>query len=76
MPYYNFLVVSENQTLSTPARDRNEALAIFGKELGVCLTLDDQGIVALYMLGESHKNVHWIKPTIPVYWLSTTVRVS
>jgi hypothetical protein len=71
MLYYNLAVVNERgRVLSTPAKDRQEALALFGKELGKQLTLDDQGAVAPYLLGESEKALHWINPTIPVFEIS------
>jgi hypothetical protein len=54
MPYYNAWVASDNRTLpGEKASDRDHALAIFGKELGVRLTLVDQSTAAPYLLGES-----------------------
>lgn len=71
MPYYDLWIESENRQLDPkPARDRDHALEIFGRELGVRLTLEDQDVVAPYMLGESQDNVHWAKATIPVYQTS------
>ncbi|MDP6389484.1 MAG: hypothetical protein QF654_06280 [Alphaproteobacteria bacterium] len=70
MPYYNLLVVKENRTLATAARDRDNALAIFGKELGQRLTLKDQDLPASYMLDEWHESPHWVNPTIPVFEIS------
>ena len=53
MPYYNLAVVNEpGRILSTAAKDRVEALAIFGEELGKRLTLDDQELTASYLLDE------------------------
>ncbi len=67
MPYYDLLVVDENRTLAAAARDRKDALAIFGKELGLRLTLNDQDIPASYLLDEWHESPHWVNPTIPVF---------
>ena len=68
MPYYNLAIVSEpGRIMSTPANDRLDALAIFGKELGKRLTLDSQGMTAAYLLDEWHEGPHWINPTIPVF---------
>jgi len=69
MPYYNLLVVNENRTLATAASDRADALTIFGEELGLRLTLNDQDIPAPYLLDEWHKSPHWVNPTIPVFEL-------
>ena len=72
MPYYNLAVVNEpGRILSTPAKDRVEALAIFGEELGKRLTLDDQGVTASYLLDEWQNGPHWINPNIPVFELSS-----
>jgi hypothetical protein len=71
MPYYDLWIASENRQLEPQrARDRDDALEIFGRELSVRLTLEDQGVVAPYMLGESQDNIHWAKATIPVYEIS------
>lgn len=71
MPYYNLAISNEpERVLSTPAKDREEALAIFGKELGKRLTLDEQETVADYMLDEWHEGPHWVNPTIPVFEIS------
>jgi len=70
MAYYNLLVVNENRTLATAARDREDALAIFGKELDLRLTLNDPDIPAPYLLDEWHESPHWVNPTIPVFELS------
>lgn len=67
MPYYDLLVVSENRILATAAKDRDDALAIFGRELGLSLTLDEQDTPASYMLDEWHDGPHWVNPTIPVF---------
>jgi hypothetical protein len=66
MTYYNLRV--EDRTLSTPARDRGEALALFGKELCLKLTLDEPDTVAaLYLMDEWEIGPHWVNPTIPVF---------
>ncbi len=70
MPYYNLLVVDEIRTLATAASDREDALAIFGKELRLRLTLNDQDIPAAYLLDEWHESPHWVNPTIPVFEIS------
>jgi hypothetical protein len=68
MPYYNLLIADQNKTLSTPARDQHEALAIFGKELGVKLTQGEPGtVVATYLLDEWEVGPHWVNPTIAVF---------
>lgn len=66
--YYDLLIVDEEKTLSTLAQDRNEALAIFGKELGIKLALESgDGVVVWYLLDEWETSPHWVNPTIPVY---------
>jgi hypothetical protein len=67
MTFYS-LYVDPQKHLSTPARDRGEALAVFGKELGLKLTLEDSGAaVASYLLDEWEVNPHWVNPTIAVF---------
>jgi hypothetical protein len=71
MPYYNLAVVKEpGRILFTPAKDRAEALAIFGKELGKRFTLDEQETIADHLLDEWQEGPHWINPTIPVFEVS------
>lgn len=41
MPHYNLKIIGENEMLLTPAADRSEAIAIFGKELGLKFTLEE-----------------------------------
>ena len=68
MPYFNLKIVDRNQTLATPASDRSEALAIFGFELGVKLTLEEPaGTIAPYLLDEWAVGPHWVDCTIPVF---------
>ena len=68
MTYYTLLIVDQHKTISTPARDRGEALAIFGKELGLKLTLEgtDMDVVSC-LLDEWEVGPHWTNPTIPVF---------
>jgi hypothetical protein len=56
--------------LDAAARDREDALTIFGKELGLRLTLKDQDTPASYLLDEWHESPHWVNPTIPVFKIS------
>ena len=72
MPYYNLLVVDKNRMLATVAKDRENAIADFGKELGLRLTLNAQDVPASvsYLLDEWHEGPHWVNPTIPVFEIS------
>ena len=70
MTYYDLRVVQGHRTLAAAAKDREEALAIFGKELGVRLTLDEQDTPAPYLLDEWFQSPHWVNPTIPVFEIS------
>ena len=70
MTYFNLRVVQDHRTLAAAAKDREEALNIFGQELGARLTLDDQGTPAPYLLDEWHDSPHWVNPTIPVFEIS------
>ena len=71
MPFYSLLILGENKSLFTPARDRNEALALFGRELNLKLTLDDSDgviVIARYLLDEwDFPGPHWVNHTIPVF---------
>jgi hypothetical protein len=68
MPYYNLEIKHDNKILSTPALDREHALEIFGKELGVKLTFENKKQLAqLYLLDEWEVGPHWINPHIPVF---------
>lgn len=69
MPYYNLKRDTDQKIFSTPAESMDAALAEFGAELGVRLTLEDTGDMAEYLIQESHKNPHWVNPTIPVFVL-------
>ncbi|MCC8977583.1 hypothetical protein [Bradyrhizobium acaciae] len=65
---YFSLQIENNRMLSTPAQDRCEALAIFGKELSLMLTSEDPGLSATtYLLDEWTIGPHWVNPTIPIY---------
>ena len=57
MPYYN-LQIEPGKTLSTVAKNTDEALAEFGKELGKRLTLEKQDQAAAYLLDEWTKGPH------------------
>jgi hypothetical protein len=70
MAHYHLLIVNQQKHLSTPAHDRSDALAIFGKELGVKLTLIDNGAPAPYLLDEWFSSPHWVNPTILVFRVS------
>ncbi len=70
MTYFNLRVVQDHRTLAAAAKDREEALTIFGREVGARLTLDDQGVPAPYLLDEWHDSPHWVNPTIPVFEIS------
>ena len=63
------VILGENKSLFTPARDRNEALALFGRELNLKLTLDDSDtVIARYLLDEwDFPGPHWANHTIPVF---------
>jgi hypothetical protein len=67
--FYNLKlkIVQNHETLSEPARDRSEALNLFGKKRAVSLTFEDNNTVVQYLFGESAKNPHWVSCTIPVY---------
>jgi len=73
LPYYNLLIVERQETLATPAMNCAEALAIFGKTLGVRLILD-QGDKpsAPYLLDEWEVGPHFVNCTIPVFLSSET----
>jgi hypothetical protein len=69
MAYYSLLIVDKQETLSgVAARDRAEAVAMFGQQLGRDLTLtDDDTGVAEYLLDEWWEQPHWVNHTIPVF---------
>jgi hypothetical protein len=69
MPYYSLKIENTDKNLSTPAHDRADALRIFGKELGLMLSLEDSGVVSeTYLMDEWWNDApHWVNPTIPVY---------
>jgi hypothetical protein len=64
MPWYELWIADGDRTLpSENAKDPAHAVAIFGNKLGLRLTLEDQGVVAPYMLREEKKQ----RPEIPVW---------
>jgi hypothetical protein len=69
MAFYSLLIVDKQETVSgIAARDRAEAVAMFGRQLGRDLTLDDDDTcVAQYLLDEWSENPHWVYHTIPVF---------
>jgi hypothetical protein len=68
MTYYSLLAVDTNKTLSTPARDRSEAFALFEKELGMKLALEDSdAVVACCLLDEWEVGPHWVNHHIRVF---------
>jgi hypothetical protein len=68
MAYYNLLIVDQQKTLDTPARDRDEALSIFGKKLSLRLSLeDDAQDASVYLLDESEDSRNWLNHYIRVY---------
>ena len=67
MTHYSLLDVNQQKTLPLPsARNRLEALAHFGKELGRKLTLTGDG-PAPFLLDEWEQGPHWTNHQIPVY---------
>lgn len=69
MAYYSLLIVDKQETLSgVAARDRAEAVAVFRRQLGRDLTLEDDDTgVAGYLLDEWWEQPHWVNHTIPVF---------
>lgn len=68
MPHYSLLVGEKPDPLLTSAGDRSEALAIFEKELGCKLTLeDDDTCFVRYLLDEWDVGPHWVNHHIPVF---------
>jgi hypothetical protein len=78
MPYYVLQMVGKNKSLSTPARDHHEALSIFGKELGVHLSVNDSvEAQETYLMDEwEGDGPHWVNPTIAVYATPLKVHAS
>ncbi len=66
MRYFSLLIPNEHRHLTTPARDREHALAIFGRELGCSLSVGDEAGPAEYLLDEWDENPHWVNHKIPV----------
>ena len=70
MPYYSLFVVETGQTCSgVVAQNCEEAIVKFDKKIGKSLTLEDQDIVAPYLLGERDGDPVGPVPTpeIPVF---------
>ena len=73
MAYYSLLVVESQKELNTPAGSLGEALAIFGKELGVKLASSSaDGCSAACWLDEWTENPHWVNRNIPIYLVDET----
>jgi hypothetical protein len=68
MPSYSLKIDQQQRRLRTSARDRDEALAIFGKELRLKLTLEEPtSFVAVYLLNESESDTHLLGDTTRVF---------
>jgi hypothetical protein len=68
MPPYSLKIDQQQRRLRTSARDRDEALAIFGKELHLKLTLEEPtSFVAVYLLNESESDTHLLGDTTRVF---------
>ncbi|MFZ0694023.1 MAG: hypothetical protein WAN51_07720 [Alphaproteobacteria bacterium] len=69
MAFYSLLIVDKQETVGgIAARDRAEAVAMFGRQLGRDLTLvDDDTCVAQYRLDEWWEGPHFLNHTIPVF---------
>jgi hypothetical protein len=66
MPYYS-LLTDTDKTLSPPAGDRNEALAVFGKELGQKLSLEDSDSAVVYLLDEWQEQHQFVNHHIRIF---------
>ena len=69
MSYYNLRRIADNEILSAVCRNHEAALAEFGKELGVTLTLElgKSPAAVEYMMGRREESLGWIKTDIPVF---------
>jgi Glyoxalase superfamily protein len=67
--YYNLKIVADHRVLSEPCVDDEQALAVFGTQLGVVLAFDGDGAPD-YLLGRRGQSLGWVNPTIPVYRIS------
>jgi hypothetical protein len=68
MPYYSLEIDQRQRRLRTLARDRDEALVIFGKELRLKLTLEEPiSFVAVYLLNKSESETHLLGHTTRVF---------
>ena len=71
MPYYNLIVVADHRMLATVAVDRERAVAEFGEQLDIRLSLSpDNDSPAPYLMDEWTEGPHWVNPTIPVFEIS------
>ena len=66
MPFFDLLVVGRREVLATPAANRQDALVVFGKTLGILLTFEGDGLPD-FLLDEWEESPHWVNPTIPVF---------
>ncbi len=69
MAFYSLLNVTKQETTGgVAAGNRAEAVALFGRQLGLDLTLeDDDSHVADFLLDEWTEQPHWLNHTIPVF---------
>lgn len=68
MPKYRLWRQSDDTSFDEDARDDEHALVVFGKLLGVSLTLTEGPAAPPYMMGRLEKALGWTKrPDIPVY---------
>ncbi|MDE3109605.1 MAG: hypothetical protein KGL02_06665 [Acidobacteriota bacterium] len=69
MAFYSLLHVGTQETTGgVVARNRTEAVAVFGRQLGLDLAVEDNdGRVADFLLDEWWEQPHWVNHTIPVY---------
>ena len=68
MPIYRLWRQSDDKTFEKDARDDEHALAVFGRELGVTLTLTEGPTAPPYMMGRIENEASWTKkPDISVW---------
>jgi hypothetical protein len=70
MLHYNLFIVSDDKTLSAVASNKEDALRMFGKEIGSKLSLAQQDVVPPYLMDEWTESPHWVNCTIPVFEIS------
>jgi len=70
MLYCNLERAEDSLILSAPALSDEDALALFGKKLGLpadsTLTLDGDGPCD-YLFQRRQQSMGWVRPTIPLY---------